>query len=325
MNISILDDYFDTLRSLPCFQKLAGHEVSVWTDHVDDEDVLAERLQDTEALVLFRERTAISGSLLAKLPKLKLISLRGVYPHVDVEAATRLGIVVCSNLSADVPSYAAAELTWGLILSSFRQIPQQVAALKSGVWQMDVGQTLRGKTLGIFGYGKIGKLVAGYGKAFGLNVLIGGRAEAQQRAAKDGFAAAPSRQAFFESVDILSLHLRLTEATRGIVDAADLACMKPTALLVNTARAGLIALGALVDALRAGRPGMAALDVFDEEPLRDPKNPLLNMPNVICTPHIGFVTRDEFELQFSDVFDQVIAYTQGELINLVNRNVVMRA
>jgi len=325
MNIAILDDYFDTLRTLACFAKLAGHQVKVWNDHVQDVDTLAARLRDTEALVLIRERTQIRAPLLEKLPRLRLISQRSVYPHIDIEACTRLGIVVSSNMHAGTPSYAAAELTWGLVLAAMRRIPQEAAALKAGTWQTGVWSGLRGKTLGIYGYGRIGAVVAGYGKAFGMRVTAWARDASLARARADGYETASSKEAFFEEGDVLSLHMRLLDATRGIVTAADLARMKPSALLVNTSRAGLVAPGALVDALKAGRPGMAALDVYEQEPLRDPHHPLLRMDNVVCTPHIGYVSREEYELQFSDIFDQIVAYAQGAPINVVNSQALQSA
>ena len=318
MKVSILDDYFDTIRTLSCFRKLGGHEVEIWNDHVDDVNVLADRLKDTEALVLIRERTKISAALLVQLPKLRLISQRSVYPHIDIQACTRLGIVVSSNMHAGTPSYATAELTWGLMLAAMRQIPQQAAALKTGIWQIGVGRSLRGLTIGIFGYGRIGQTVAEYGRAFGMDVLIWSSEASRDRARVAGYRTAVTKEAFFEECDILSLHLRLVEATRDIVTGSDLARMKPTALLVNTSRAGLIESTALVRALQQGRPGMAALDVFDEEPVRDVNHPLLKMNNVVCTPHIGYVTREEYELQFSDIFDQIIAYSDGRPINVVN-------
>ncbi|MCC7186402.1 MAG: D-2-hydroxyacid dehydrogenase family protein, partial [Acidobacteria bacterium] len=219
------------------------------------------------------------------------------------------------------PSYATAELTWGLIIAAMRQIPQQMYALRGGTWQIGVGSSLRGKTLGIYGYGRIGATVAGYGKAFGMKVLVWAREASLQRARQDGYVVAQSKRAFFESCDVLSLHLRLVNETRGIVTRSDLACMKPTAVLVNTSRAPLIEPGALVEALRAGRPGMAAVDVYEAEPLRDPNDPLLQMDNVVCTPHIGYVTREEYEIQFSDVFDQITAYVAGHPINVVNPQV----
>ena len=321
MKIAILDDYFDTLHTLVCFSKLDGHEVTVWNDHTQDTDALAARLKDTEALVLIRERTQIHAPLLERLEALRLISQRSVYPHIDIEACTRRGVIVSSNQHADSPSYATAELTWGLIIAAMRQIPRQMAALQAGVWQIGVGNSLRGKTLGIYGYGRIGATVAGYGKAFGMNVLVWAREASREHARRDDYALAQSKQMFFESCDVLSLHMRLVNETRGIVTRADLSSMKPTALLVNTSRAALVEPGALVEALRAGRPGMAALDVYEEEPLRDPEDPLLKMDNVVCTPHIGYVTRDEYELQFSDIFDQIVAYTAGTPTNVVNPQV----
>jgi D-3-phosphoglycerate dehydrogenase len=298
--------------------------VTVWTDHVDDIDVLATRLADAEALVLIRERTQIGSALLERLPNLRLISQRSVYPHIDVEACTRLGIVVSSDLHAGSPSYATAELTWALVLAAMRQLPQQVESLKAGTWQAGVGRTLLFKTLGIFGYGRIGKVVAGYGTAFGMEVVVWGRDAARQRAAADGLAVAESKAAFFQSCDVLSLHMRLLDGTRGIVTADDLAAMKPSALLVNTSRAGLIEPGALVAALRSGRPGLAAVDVYEREPLTDPSDPLLAMDNVVCTPHIGYVTVDEWEVQFADVFDQINTFAAGSPTNVINPKAISR-
>jgi D-3-phosphoglycerate dehydrogenase len=322
MKISILDDYHNTVPTLACFQKLKGHDVEVWNDHAQDVDKLAERLKETEALVLIRERTQIRAPLLDRLHKLKLISQRSVYPHIDIGACTRLGVIVSSNLHSSTPSYATAELTWGLIVAAMRQIPQQVAALKAGKWQIGVGATLRAKTLGIFGYGRIGSVVAGYGKAFGMNVLVWSSEGSSVRARADGYSTASGKEAFFEQCDVVSLHLRLVDATRGIVTAGDLARMKPTALIVNTSRAPLIEAGALVRALQAGRPGMAAVDVYEQEPVLDTNYPLLGMENVVCTPHIGYVTRDEYEIQFADIFDQITAYCAGKPINVVNPEVL---
>lgn len=318
MKISILDDYHDTLKTLECFGKLAGHDVKIWTDHVQDVEVLADRLRDAEVLVLIRERTKIQAPLLERLPRLRLISQRSVYPHIDIDACTRLGVVVSSDQHPGTPSYAAAELTWGLVLSAMRQIPQQAAALKSGKWQIGVGSTLRGKTLGIYGYGRIGGVVAEYGKAFGMKVLVWSREPSLARARADGHLTADSKAAFFEECDVVSLHMRLVEATRGIVTTADLARMKSTALLVNTSRAPLIEPGALVNALRAGRPGMAAVDIYESEPVLDASHPLLAMDKVVCTPHIGYVSRDEYEIQFADIFEQITAYAAGRPINVVN-------
>jgi D-3-phosphoglycerate dehydrogenase / 2-oxoglutarate reductase len=318
MKVAILDDWFDTLRTLECFEKLAGHDVTVFTDHAQDTDVLAERLERFDALVLIRERTEIRAPLLERLPNLRLISQRSVYPHIDVDACTRLGITVCSNLHAGSPSWSTAELTWALVLAAMRDLPRQVASCKAGTWQAGVGSSLNGKTLGLYGYGRIAKAVGGYGSAFAMRVLVWARPESLARARADGLQIAPTKEDFFGESDVLSLHLRLVPATRGIVTKADLGRMQPTALFVNTSRAGLVEPGALIAALRAGRPGMAALDVFEDEPLRDPTHPLLNMDNVLCTPHIGYVTREEWDLQFADVFDQINAFEAGAPVNVVN-------
>ena len=325
MKISILDDYHDTVRGLTVFKKLAGQDVTVWNDHVQEVDALAARLTDAEVLVLIRERTKIRAPLLERLPALRLISQRSVYPHIDVDACTRLGVIVSSSQHAGTPSYVAAELTWGLVLAAMRQIPQQMAALKAGKWQIGVGHSLRHKTLGIYGYGRIGAVVAGYGKAFGMKVLVWAREATRARALADGWAVAPSKEAFFAECDVISLHMRLVDATRHIVTAGDLARMKPSALIVNTSRAPLIEPGALVGALRAGRPGMAAVDVYEEEPVRDTGHPLLTMPNVVCTPHLGYVTQEEYEVQFADIFDQITAYGAGKPINVVNPQVLESA
>ena len=322
MKVTVLDDYFDTIRTLECFAKLKGDDVTIWNDHVQDVDELAERLKDTEALVLIRERTQIRTPLLERLPKLKLISQRSVFPHIDVATCTKLGIVVSSSQHADTPSWATTELTWGLVLAASRMIPQQVASLKAGNWQFGVGSTVRGKVFGIYGYGRIGAVVAGYARAFGMKVLVWAREATLAKARADGYETASSKAAFFETCDYISLHMRLVDATRGIVKAEDLARMKPTATLVNTSRAGLVEPGALVNALRAGRPGYAAVDVFEKEPLRDTSDPLLNMDNVIATPHIGYVSRDEYEIQFTDIFDQIVSYAAGQPTNVVNPDVL---
>ena len=322
MKISILDDYHDTIRTLPCFAKLKGHDVTIWNDHVQDIDKLAQRLTDTEALVLIRERTQIRAPLLDRLKKLRLISQRSVYPHIDVDACTRLGIILSSSQHPGTPSRATSEFTWALILAAVRQIPQQAAALKAGTWQIGVGTTLEGKTLGIYGYGRIGSVVASYGRAFGMNVIVWARPATLEKVRADGYTTAPSKEAFFAQSDVITLHMRLVDATRHIVTADDLARMKPTALLVNTSRAPLIAPGALVEALRKGRPGFAAVDVYEQEPVRDSDYPLLKMPNVICTPHLGYVTREEYETQFTDIFDQITAYAGGAPINVINTGVL---
>lgn len=321
MKISILDDYQDAVRHLKCFEKLAGHNVTIWNDHTKDVNVLAERLKDTEALVLIRERTPIRAPLIERLPRLKLISQTSVYPHIDVEACTQRGIVVSSDLHPGSPSYATAELTWGLVLVAMRRILSEVQSLKAGRWQSSIGSVLRGRTLGIFGYGRIGAVIARYGKAFDMKVLAWGREGSAERARADGVEVA-TREAIFEQSDVLSVHVRLIPATRGIVTATDLARMKPTALFVNTSRAELVEPGALVAALKAGHPGMAAVDVFEQEPLLDPDHPLLKMDNAICTPHIGYVARENFERMFGTIFDQILAFAAGKPINVVNPKVL---
>lgn len=324
MKIHILDDWYNTIPNLPSYSKIAHHDVTIWNDHVEDTDVLAARLADAEALVLFRERTAIRKALLEKLPNLRLISQRSVYPHIDLDDCTRLGIMLCSSQHAGTPSFATVELTWALMLAAMRQIPQQMESLQSGGWQMGVGRSLRGKTLGIYGYGRIGSAVAKMAEAFAMPVQAWGGEGSLERARADGFTVPASREAFFATCDIISLHVRLYPATRGIITAADLAHMKPTALLLNTSRAPLIEPNALINALEAGRPGMAAVDVYESEPLTDTSHPLLNMPNVVCTPHIGYVTEDEYEVQFTDIFDQLVAFDNGAPINVINTGVVLR-
>ena len=318
MQTTILDDYFDTIRTLPCFAKLGGHDVTIWNDHIQDDDALAARLADTEALVLIRERTKISGALLDKLPKLKLISQRSVWPHVDVEGCTRNGVLLCSDMHADAPSFATAELAWGLILASFRQIPDQQASLKAGSWQMGVGRSLRGRTLGLYGYGRIAKALADYANVFGMNVLWWASDAGRERARVDGVNVAESREAFFSTPDIISLHIRLKPDTTGVVTLEDLAAMRSDALLINTSRAQLIQPGALLAALNAGRPGSAAIDVYENEPGGPDENPIIAHPNVLATPHIGYVTQDEYNLQFTDIFDQIRAFTAGKPINMIN-------
>lgn len=318
MKVHILDDWFDTLRTLPSFAKLQGHDVTVWNDHVEDPNVLGERLRDAEALVLFRERTPVTAALLERLPNLRLVSQRSVYPHVDVEACTRHGVLLCSNMHKDTPSTAAAELTFALILASARQLPQQVASLKAGRWQMGVGQSLSGRRLGLYGYGRIARAVAGYARAFGMEVVWWASEAGRARAKADGEPVAESRHDFFANSDFVSLHVRLKPETRGIIGREDLLAMKPSATFVNTSRAGLVEKGALEAALAAGRPGRIALDVYDTEPLLDPDDPIVSHPAVIGTPHIGFVTEDELDMQFSDIYDQIVAYAEGAPINMIN-------
>lgn len=319
MRIHILDDWFNTLQTLPSFSRLDGHDVTIWSDHTEDPAVLHERLADAECLVLFRERTPVTEALLAGLPNLKLISQRGVYPHVDVEACTRHKVLLASNTGSTGHSVAAAELTWALLLASARQITAQNESLKAGHWQMGVGQTIAGRTLGLYGYGRIGKAVARYAEAFGVKVVWWGSEDGRARAIADGQTVANSRAEFFANSDFVSLHLRLTAMSRGIITAEDLGMMKPTASLINTSRAGLIAEGALLDALNAGRPGRAGIDVFEKEPLTDPDDPLVHHPGVTATPHIGYVTEDELDMQFADIYDQINAFVAGEPIHLVNK------
>jgi D-3-phosphoglycerate dehydrogenase len=318
MKVHILDDWFDTLRTLGSFAKLDAHDVTVWNDHTKDIDTLATRLQDAEAVVLFRERTPMTAALLERLPNLKLISQRSVYPHVDVPACTANNVLLCSNMHAGAPSVAASELTFALILAAARLIPQQMASLKAGTWQMAPGQTLAGRTLGLYGYGRIAKQVAKYADAFGMKVVWWSSEEGRARAAADGVTVASSREAFFADSDFVSVHVRLKPTTHGIITRADLAAMKPSATFVNTSRSGLVEPGALETSLETGRPGRLALDVFDVEPIQDLDDPVITHPNVISTPHIGYVTEDELDMQFSDIYDQVNAYATGAPIHMIN-------
>jgi len=320
MKIHILDDWFDTLATLPSFAKLAGHDVTVFKEHEPDAAKLAARHQDADCLVLFRERTLIGADLLDHLPNLKLLSQRSVYPHVDVQACTRNKVLLCSNMHSDTPSYAAAEMTLALILASFRQIPQQAASVRAGTWQMGVGRTLRGRKLGLYGYGRIAGAVAEYARAIGMDVWFWASGAGRARAIADGVNVAPSREAFFSQSDIVSLHIRLKPATRGLITADDLAMMMPRALLVNTSRSGLIAPGILETEIAKGRLH-AAVDVFDSEPMLDKNNILATHPNVLATPHIGYVTEDELEMQFSDIYDQINAYASGAPIHMINPEV----
>ncbi|MBA4344348.1 MAG: 3-phosphoglycerate dehydrogenase [Methylibium sp.] len=327
MNIIILDDYQDAVRKLRCAAKLDALNAKVFTNTVKGIGQLSVRLRDAEVLVLIRERTHFPRQLLEKLPKLKLIAQTGrVGSHIDVEACTKLGIAVAEGVGSPI---APAELTWALIMAAMRRLPQYIGNLKHGAWQQaglkaasmppnfGVGMVLRGKTLGVWGYGKIGKLVAGYGRAFGMQVQIWGSEASRLAAQSDGYQTAESREAFFESSDVVTMHLRLGEATRGIVGADDLARMKPTALFVNTSRAELVSDGTLVSALNRGRPGMAAVDVFESEPILQ-GHPLLRLENAVCTPHIGYVEQDSYELYFDAAFDNILAFIRGEPRNLVN-------
>lgn len=321
MKVHILDDWFDTLRNLPSYPRLNGHDVTIWTDHTEDVDVLADRLRDADCLVLFRERTPVTAALLDRLPNLKLISQRSVYPHVDVPACTARNVLLSSNMSAGKPSIAASEMTFALILASARQIPQQMASLRAGTWQQAPGQTLAGRTLGLWGFGRIGGRVAGYARAFGMNVVWWGSDDGRARAVAAGEPVATDRRSFFADADFVSVHVRLVPATRGLITADDLLAMKPTATFVNTSRSGLVAKGALEQALAAGRPGRLALDVFDVEPLINTDDPVIQHPNVIATPHIGYVTEDELNGQFADIYDQINAYAAGAPIHMANPEV----
>ncbi|MBE0548050.1 MAG: D-2-hydroxyacid dehydrogenase family protein [Rubrivivax sp.] len=320
MNVTILDDYLDIVRTLPCFAGLAGHRVTVHTTPAAGIDELAERLRDTEALLLFRERTRIPGALVARLPRLRLISLVGPVPHVDLAACAEHGVTVCSRVVTERPSYATAELTWGLLLAAWRRIPQEMAYLRAGGWQSPhaTGRQLHGRMLGILGFGRIGALVAGCGRAFGMQVRVWGRSGSLERAAAQGFEVAASESELFTGSDVVSVHLALTPQTQGAVRREHLALMRPEALFVNTSRAGLVAPGALLEALQAGRPGAAAVDVFDEEPVLGARDPLLALPNVVATPHLGYVTREGLDAMFATMIDQIGAFERGAPIHVVS-------
>jgi len=327
MNIIILDDYQDAVRKLACASKLDGLSAKVFTNTVKGTGQLAIRLRDAEALVLIRERTHFPRTLLEKLPKLRLICQTGrVGSHIDIDACTKLGIAVADGVGDPV---APAELTWALVMASMRRLPQYIGNLKHGAWQQaglkassmpanfGLGMALKGKTLGIWGYGRVGQLVAGYGKAFGMHVTVWGSEASRAQAQADGCIPAPTREAFFEASDVLSLHLRLTDETRGLITLEDLSRMKPTALLVNTSRAELLQDSALVAALNRGRPGLAAVDVFESEPILQ-GHPLLRLENAVCTPHIGFVEQHSYEQYFSAAFDNLLSYVAGTPTNIVN-------
>jgi D-3-phosphoglycerate dehydrogenase len=323
MKIAILDDYQDAVRGLDCFRLLDGHEVKVFTSSTRGLGQLAIRLAPFDALVLIRERTAFPRALLSKLPNLKLISQTGkLSGHVDVAAATEHGIAIAEGIGSPV---APAELTWALVMAASRKIVPYANNLKQGLWQTasinpelnGLGRTLKGRTLAIWGYGKIGRMVAGYGKAFGMQVMVWGSENSRAAALADGFQAAPSRETFFEQADVLSLHLRLNDATRGVVNAEDLARMKRDALFVNTSRAELVAENALEEALHRGRPGYAALDVFTDEPL-PAESPLLKIPTVLATPHLGYVEKDSYELYFRVAFENVVDFANGKPSNILN-------
>ncbi len=327
MNIIILDDYQDAVRKLACAARLEPFNAKVFTNTVKGIGQLSVRLRDADVLVLIRERTQFPRALLEKLPRLKLISQTGrVGPHIDVEACTRLGIAVAEGVGSPV---APAELTWALIMAAMRRLPQYIGNLKHGAWQQSglkatsmppnfgLGSVLRGRTLGVWGYGRVGKLVAGYGRAFGMQVQVWGSEASRRQATADGHAAADSRDGFFAGSDVLTLHLRLADATRAAVTAEDLARMKPTSLLVNTSRAELLADGVLVSALNRGRPGMAAVDVFESEPILQ-GHPLLRLENAVCTPHLGYVELDSYELYFAAAFDNVVNFCNSAPTHIVN-------
>ena len=329
MKIAILDDYQDAVRTLDCFRLLDGHEVKVFNNSARGLGQLAIRLAPFDALVLIRERTALPRALLAKLPNLKLISQTGkVSGHVDVAAATEHGIAIAEGVGSPV---APAELTWALIMAASRKIVPYANNLKDGLWQTasinpelnGLGRVLKGRTLGIWGYGKIGHLIAGYAQAFGMQVMVWGSDKSRAAAVADGLSAAPTREAFFEQADVVSVHLRLNDATRGIVKADDLARMKRDALFVNTSRAELVEEGALEAALHKGRPGYAALDVFTSEPLAG-NAAILKIPTVLATPHLGYVERDSYEQYFSVAFDNVLAFAAGAPKNIANPQVLAR-
>lgn len=327
MNIVILDDYQDAVRKLDCASKLDAYPAKVYTNTVKGIGQLSIRLKDAEVIVLIRERTHMPRQLIEKLPKLRLIAQTGrAGDHIDLAACTERGIVVTEGVGSPT---APAELTWALIMTAMRRIPQYVSHLKHGAWQQaglktgsmpqnfGLGSVLKGKTLGIWSYGKIGKLIAGYGRAFGMRVVIWGREPSREQALADGYEVASSKEDFFERADVLTLHLRLNDATRGIVTLDDLTRMKPTALLVNTSRAELIEPDALIAGLNRGRPGLAAIDVFESEPILQ-GHALLRLENCICTPHIGYVEQDSYELYFSAAFDNIVNFIQGTPTNVVN-------
>jgi len=317
MKIAVIDDYQNAFKTLKCYPKLAGHEVVIYTEPETNVEKIAERLKDADAVILTQQRTAFPRALIEKLPKLKLIGQTGrAASHVDLEACTDRGVVVSAGGSGN--SNATAELTWGLILSALRNLPFEVKRLKEGHWQSTLGIGVNGKTLGIYAYGKIGSIVAGVGKAFGARVVCWGREGSTGRAKAAGFDVAKSREEFFAECDIISLHLPLNKETRGIVTRDDLGRMKPTGLLVNPSRSGLIAKGALEDALKAGRPGKAAVDVYDQEPVLGADHPLLKMDNVTCTPHLGYVTRESYEEYYATVVDDIVAFAAGKPNHVLN-------
>lgn len=323
MRIAVADDYQNLFREAPNYAALAAHEVITYSEPVKDVPTLTARLREADIVVLTQQRTRFPAALIEQLPRLTFISQTGRNTgHVDIAACSGRGIVV-SAIGGGYP-HSTVELTWGLIIGALRHIPFEAARLKSGQWNTRIGTCLHGLTLGIYAYGRIGKLVADVGRAFGMNILCWGRAASTERARAAGLAVATSRAAFFAQCDVLSLHLPLREETRGIISAADLALMKPTSLLVNTSRAGIIETGALVEALRRGRPGFGALDVFDDEPVLGADDPLVSLPNALCTPHLGYVTRETLLHHYQDAIDQIVAFCAGTPINVINAEAVAR-
>lgn len=317
MKIAVIDDYQDAFRKLACFTRLKGHDVVVFRDTEKDPAKLAARLQDADAVILTQQRSPFPRAVIEKLPNLKLIAQTGRNSnHIDVTACTERGIVVAAAGSG-LPN-ATAELAWGLILASLRHIPDEVQQLKQGVWQTTVGTGLHGKTLGVYALGRIGSVVAQVGKAFGMKVTCWGRDASQAKARAAGYEVPASREAFFEGADIVSLHIPLNKETRGIVTAGNLARMKSTALLVNTSRAPIVAEGALVEALKKGRPGFAAVDVYESEPVVGGNHPLLKMPNVICTPHLGYVEQNTYESYYGAAIDGILGFAAGKPVNVLN-------
>ncbi|MDP2602750.1 MAG: D-2-hydroxyacid dehydrogenase family protein [Deltaproteobacteria bacterium] len=317
MKIAVIDDYQNAFKTLKCYSKLSGHDVTVYTDTEKDPARLVERLKDADVVLLTQQRSAFPRAVIERLPKLKLIGQTGrAATHVDLAACTEKGIVVSAGGSGN-PT-ATAELTWGLILSALRNLPFEVRRLKEGHWQSTLGIAIHGKTLGIYAYGKIGSIVAGVGKAFGARVVCWGREGSTGRAKAAGFEVAKSRNEFFADSDILCLHLPLNKETRGIVTRDDLAAMKTGALFVNTSRAGLVAAGALAEALKAGRPGFAAIDVYEDEPVVGADHPLLKMDKATCTPHLGYVTRESYEEYYDVVVEDILAFAAGKPSHVLN-------
>jgi D-3-phosphoglycerate dehydrogenase len=321
MKIAVIHDYADVFRGTRAYPRLQDHEVRIHTDAYTDPARVIEQVAGCEALLLTQQRVPLSRQTIARLSGLRFISQTGRNTnHLDVSACTEHGIVVSAGggSGGGSPYSTTAELTWGMILAALRHLPYEVERLKQGQWHTTVGTRLFGRTLGIYAFGHIGAAVARVGKAFGMRVLCWGREGSTARARAEGFEVAASRQAFFATADVLSLHLPGNRETRGIITADDLACMQPTALLVNTSRAPIIAEGALVAALHKGRPGFAAVDVFEEEPVVGAQHPLLHLPNALCTPHLGYAERGSYEALYTLAVDQLLAYAAGQPINVVN-------